>query len=81
MRYQAALRPDMIITIDSKALSNFMTTPNHDFWPSGVNPFSETGFLGACEQELNFRQLSGANGRNIVERYSMTLIVKAQNRL
>jgi len=33
VRYQAALRPDMISTIDSKALSNFMTTPNHDFWP------------------------------------------------
>ena len=47
MRYQAALRPDMISTIDSKALSNFMTTPNRDFWPRGVNPFSETGFLGA----------------------------------
>ena len=27
VRYQAALRPDMTSRIDSKALSNFMTTP------------------------------------------------------
>jgi hypothetical protein len=27
VRYQAALRPHMISTIDSKVLSNFMTTP------------------------------------------------------
>src|SRR5260370_31248686 len=33
VRYQAALRPVMINPIDSKALSNFLTTPSHDFWP------------------------------------------------
>jgi len=33
VRYQAALRPDMIISIDSKALSNFISTPARDFWP------------------------------------------------
>jgi hypothetical protein len=27
VRYQAALRPDMIDRIDSKALSNFISTP------------------------------------------------------
>jgi hypothetical protein len=32
VRYQAAL-PDMTNKFDSKVLSNFMTTPNHDFWP------------------------------------------------
>ncbi len=33
MRYQAALRPDMISWIDSKVLSNFISTPALDFWP------------------------------------------------
>jgi hypothetical protein len=33
VRYQAALRPDMTSRIDSKVLSNFMTTANRDFWP------------------------------------------------
>ena len=28
VRYQAALRPDMINRIDSKALSNFISTPS-----------------------------------------------------
>ncbi len=28
VRYQAALRPDMTCRIDSKALSNFVTTPD-----------------------------------------------------
>ena len=32
VRYQAALRPDMT-RIDSKALSNFVTTSIHDFRP------------------------------------------------
>jgi hypothetical protein len=30
-RYQAALRPDMICTIHSKALSNFLPAPTHGF--------------------------------------------------
>ena len=33
MRYQAALRPDMISKINSKALSNFITTPTLGFRP------------------------------------------------
>jgi hypothetical protein len=33
VRYQAALRPDMTSKIDSKVLSNFVSTPNYDFWP------------------------------------------------
>jgi hypothetical protein len=32
VRYQAALRPDMISWIDSKVLSNFISTPALDFW-------------------------------------------------
>ena len=50
VRYQAALRPDMISTIDSKALSNFMTCGSPKFclliksfsaltglsWPRGI---------------------------------------------
>src|SRR2546427_12131154 len=33
VRYQAALRPDKTSRIDSNVLSNFGSTPNHDFWP------------------------------------------------
>jgi hypothetical protein len=33
VRYQAALRPDMISKIDSKALSSSITTPTLGFWP------------------------------------------------
>jgi len=33
VRYQAALRPDKTSRIDSNVLSNFVSTPNHDFWP------------------------------------------------
>jgi hypothetical protein len=33
VRYQAALRPDITCRIDSKVLSNVVTTPNHDFRP------------------------------------------------
>jgi hypothetical protein len=32
VRYQAALRPDMKSWIDSKVLSNFISTPALDFW-------------------------------------------------
>jgi hypothetical protein len=32
VRYQAALRPDMTSRIDSKVLSNAVTTANHDFF-------------------------------------------------
>jgi len=33
VRYQAALRPDMINTIDFKVVSNFISTPALDFSP------------------------------------------------
>jgi hypothetical protein len=33
-RYQAALRPDINCTIDSRALSNFIATPILHFWPN-----------------------------------------------
>jgi hypothetical protein len=36
VRYQAALRPDMTSRIDSKVLSNAVTTANHDFFPARV---------------------------------------------
>jgi hypothetical protein len=32
VRYQAALRPDMTSRIDSKVLSNAVTTAHHDFF-------------------------------------------------
>jgi len=41
-RYQAALRPDMKCTIDSKALSNFAATPIPRNLRRGVNPRVET---------------------------------------
>jgi hypothetical protein len=38
VRYQAALRPDMTGKIDSKVLSNAVTTANHDFFLNRVKP-------------------------------------------
>jgi len=37
VRYQAALRPDMTSRIDSKVLSNFSATLNHDFLASNAS--------------------------------------------
>ena len=45
MRYQAALRPDITGRIDSKALSNFVTTPDHDFRP---RPCTNRAFMSHC---------------------------------
>ena len=42
MRYQAALRPDMISRFDSKALPNFVPPPNHGYWLNGLNRKNET---------------------------------------
>jgi hypothetical protein len=42
VRYQAALRPDRISRIDSKARPNSLSTPNHDFRPRGVKTLSAT---------------------------------------
>jgi hypothetical protein len=41
-RYQAALRPDINCTIDSRALSNFIATPILHFWPNRAKTMPNT---------------------------------------
>jgi hypothetical protein len=52
VRYQAALRPDMIIWIDSKALSNLISTPALDFWP---RPCTTVYLFAYCTMTVRIR--------------------------
>jgi hypothetical protein len=57
VRYQAALRPDIISWIDSKVLSNFISTPALDFWP---RPCTDRALIRSLHHDDRAHSVAGA---------------------